>query len=594
MQVSKEYVEFVKSLLEKKSLIEEVFSIFGFLRFCPSFLRKKYREAIEFAHIRNTPEEIFSSGIVIPLIILVVGILAAVFVNSSFVLFLTLVFAGMAAFYILQYPFIKAQAFKMKATSEMMLAVIYIGVSMKVSPNLERAIYFAASNLRGPLAKDLAKVLWDVYVGRHYSLTESLDTLIEKWKHENEEFVEAMTIIKNASASMPERITVAVDEAISLMLEESERVMEKQVRRMKSPLIVLNAFGILMPILAMMFMPLVSVFVPEMFDFPIVAVTYTILLPWGLYWFISTYLQRRPYTFHQPELSHGKFKKFDYLAIGIGTVIFLSFSVLLLPKILYGEEKLLPSIIYVFGIGLSIASYLLVSSYFKLQFRNKIVQIEKEIGEFVFMLSMALTGGGPVEQRIESLKEKAKSLSIRELLDALIYNIRVFGMSLRRALLDSQSGIIVKYPSRIISAVMKAIAEISTRGTYYLSQALLSISKYLKNMRKVEDVISEELSEITLNMRLQAWLLAPLTCGIVVALMAVITQILIQIEGLYEKLSTSISSASEIGATMFSQFINFGKLVGPWLFQLVVGIYMIEAVLILSYFVTKIEHGEEP
>ena len=109
-----------------------------------------------------------------------------------------------------------------------------------------------------------------------------------------------------------------------------------------------------------------------------------------------------------------------------------------------------------------------------------------------------------------------------------------------------------------------------------------------------EDVISEELSEITLNMRLQAWLLAPLTCGIVVALMAVITQILIQIEGLYEKLSTSISSASEIGATVFSQFINFGKLVGPWLFQMVVGIYMIEVVLILSYFVTKIEHGEEP
>jgi len=95
-------------------------------------------------------------------------------------------------------------------------------------------------------------------------------------------------------------------------------------------------------------------------------------------------------------------------------------------------------------------------------------------------------------------------------------------------------------------------------------------------------------------MKLQAWLLAPVTASIVVALMAVTVEIMMMIQGLYEKLQTSVSSiGGNVGVSAFQQLVNFQKLVGPWLFQLTMGIYLIEVVFILSYFVAKIEHGGE-
>ncbi|MCD6402854.1 MAG: hypothetical protein J7K98_00820 [Candidatus Aenigmarchaeota archaeon] len=590
---SQEYLDFLRSLVEKKSSIEKVFSAFGFLKFCPKSLKEKYQEAIEFAHIKNTPEEIFSSSLVIPTLIFIMSFTIAAFVNSFFILFLGIVFSGMTFFHIYQYPFIKAKTFKMEASSEMMLAVIYIGVSMKLTPNLERAIYFAAKSLKGPLAKDLAKVLWDVYTQRYTSLSQSLNAFIEKWKHENEEFTEAMTIIKNAFSERMESVSAAVDEAVNLMLEESKAKMEKNVREMKSPLVVLNALGILLPILGMMFLPVISIFVPEIFDFPMTVTLYDIVLPWFIFWFISTYLSKRPYTFHQPEIPKERFWKQELIGKAVGIAIIILTLAFTISPITHSETKFLPSVFLILGLGVGIAVYFLLPSFLKMKFRNKIVKIENEIGEFVFILAMSLRRGKPVEETVEELKEKVKTLTSKELVEQLSYNIKVLGMPLSRALLDVNSGIVAKFPSRIINAIMTAIAEIAGKGMFYLSQALMGISTYLKNMRKVEETISDELSEVTMNMKLQAWLLAPVTAGIVVALMAVTIQILSGMQGLYEKLQGSTGEMKGLGMQIMTQFIDFQKLVGPWAFQLTLGIYLIETVVLLSYFTSLIEHGGE-
>ncbi|HDJ96569.1 MAG TPA: hypothetical protein ENG45_00670 [Candidatus Aenigmarchaeota archaeon] len=585
------YKDYVKVLVEKKSLMEKIFSTFGVINFCPSFLREKYRDAIEFAHIKNTPEEIFSSAIVLTTLFLLFGLfLSAVFGFPSFLLFTTFFTSFLIFYYVYNYPFIQATSFKMKASSEMMLAIVYMGASMKVTPNLERAIFFAATNLKGPLSKDLASVLWDVYTGKEISLTKSLDNLIEKWKYDNEEFAESLTIIKNAFVGKAS-VKRDVDEAVDVMISESERKMERIVRRMKSPLTLMNAFGFILPILGMMFIPIVSIFIPEVFNFPLIAFTYTIILPFFIFWFISTYLSKRPYTFHQPEVPKERFKLYDNLAL-ISFIIFLIITLTLtFPKMIKGS--LLHSTLFILGLGISISSYFLISSFFKLPFRNKIVKIERELGEFVFMLGMVLSSGGAVEENLEKIRSRVKSLAIRELVDRLVFNIKPFGISLRRALLDVKIGIVSNFPSRIIRAVMKMIVEVSTKGPVYLSEALLDISKYLKKMRRVEDVISDEFSEICVNMRLQAWLLAPITSAVVVALMAIMTGMLIEMKGLYEKFSSTVSSMGGVSTLLFSQFINFGKIVGPWLLQLVIGIYVIEVALILSYFVSRIDYGDD-
>jgi len=85
-------------------------------------------------------------------------------------------------------------------------------------------------------------------------------------------------------------------------------------------------------------------------------------------------------------------------------------------------------------------------------------------------------------------------------------------------------------------------------------------------------------------MKLQAWLLVPVTAGIVVALMAVTIQILSGMQGLYEKLQNTSGGLNNLGMQVMTKFIDFQKLVGPWVFQITLGVYLIETVMMLSIF----------
>ena len=596
LRVSNEFVEYLNSIISKRTFVENLFSFFGVLNYCPDQLKKEYESAIAFAHLHNTPEEIFSSAVLLSAIVFLISIgFYMVLGFNTFIIFVGILLSGFTFYYIYQYPFMAATAFRLEATSEMMLAVIYMGISIKATPNLEKAIFFAASNLTGPLAKDLAKVLWDVYTGRHVSVLESLDEFIEKWKHENEEFTEAVLILKNAFSQQSLGIDRAVDEAINVMLEETKSRMEKNVREMKSPLVVMNAFGILLPILGMMFIPIVSMFVPELFDLPITIFTYNFLLPWFVFWYASTYLERRPYTFHQPEIPEEKSRKYSTASLIILFASILLSVVAFLPGILNEKSAFINSILFLTGVSLGIASFFFVRSYFLLDFRNKIVEMEREIGEFIFMLGLNLSKGVPIEEGLENLREKLKLLIIKELVDKILYNIKALGMNFKSALFHPEYGAMKEFPSRILSAIMKVFAEISTRGSIYLSQSLISISKYLKNMRKVEDKLMDEMSEIAMNLKLQAWLLAPIASAIVVALIAVLSNILQSVSGIYGKLmgEASVGQAGSTLSVLKAMVEGIGKIAPPWVFQMVIGFYTIEIVFVLSYFISRIEFGHE-
>jgi hypothetical protein len=598
MKMETTYLREIKESLEKRNFVEKFIVAFGILNFCPKSLRKRYQDAIEFAHINITPEQVFSTALLIPLLLIVVGFPLMLYLKlSTFSYIILLILAGSSFYYFYNYPLLKAKSFRMEATSEMMLAVIYIGVSMKTMPNLEKAIHFAATNLTGALGVDLKGILWDVYSGKYSSFDDALDEFLGKWKYENEEFVEAITIIKNAFSQAPGTVSKAVDEAVELMLSESKRKMEKSVMEMKTPLVVLNAFGILLPVLGMMFLPLTAAFIPEIFDLSMVVFIYNIMLPFFVFWFISEFLQKRPYTFHQPEFPKERFFKYDLigLVVLISTLL-ISFFVGLFPIIIGREEKLLHSIFFVCGIGMSIAAYSFTISFFKLDFRNKVVNMERELGEFLFILGITLSKGMPIEDALEKSKKRVKVFAIREMVERITYNIKIFGMTFKNAVFDKSYGVVAIFPSKIIKAMMKAVVEVSQKGTFYLSQALVGISRYLRGMKRIEDFVTEQLSDIAMNMRLQAWLLVPLTCAIVVALMAIMAEMLLSIQGLYENLISTVSqmgTVGSIGEGALQSIFNFQKVVDPWIFQLILGIYMIEVVFILAYFDSKIEYGGE-
>ena len=57
------------------------------------------------------------------------------------------------------------------------MTVLYMVVSLRLTPNLENAVSFAAENLRGPIGRDLKRMMWDLSTGRYLNAEELLDEL---------------------------------------------------------------------------------------------------------------------------------------------------------------------------------------------------------------------------------------------------------------------------------------------------------------------------------------------------------------------------------------------------------------------------------
>lgn len=607
---SREYTEFLKEeqLFKKLTWYERSCSIAEkILPFQPwKSLADEYEKAADFAHLKLTAKGAFSftllataSVFLLPSILLIA---LGSFSLSS--LLLPLIFSTLMFFYLYTYPTRHATIFRIKASAEMLLATIYITIAMRISPNIEGAIKFAATNLNGPLAYDLRKLMWDVYTRKYDSTSSALDSFVAKWKKDNEEFTQALILIKGAVFESRQKLEATLDEAVQILLDGTKERMKHYAQDMRTPVTVLNAMGILLPIIGLVFFPIMSLFLPETIQPSMLVVGYNILLPLGVYWLLEIYLEKRPYTFHQPDISrHPKFSQqktfgassFVALIVGISLVSFGTFFLFTIQE-RFSAELLYYSIFVTWGIAAGIIIYSIFSVYSKLKLRDEIAQIENEFAEAMFHLGNQLTRGIPLENAIRNTVPKIRELKISKFLEIVLYNIETLGMTFEQSLFDPVNGAIKSYPSKTIEAIMKALVEISRKGMSYVATSLISVSTYLKNMHTVEEDLKEMLSETTSTMSIQALLLAPLTAGIVVGLTALITQILISLKTAIENIFGGLETFGPLGSagtSLIGSIINVEAIIPIHYFQIIVGVYMLEVVGTIAVAMSVINNGDE-
>jgi len=601
--------------MKKRIEIEEDYNFYEYLCYVTEemfkispwkSLNKEYKKAIIFSHLKITPEGAFSLTILATALTIVIPTLLMItfnFLHGGLLLFIG-IFAAIVFYYLYTYPMHYATVFRIKASSEMTLCILYMVTSMKISPNLERAIEFATRNLRGPLALDLKKLLWEIYAGK-YTTEQGLDVLMEKWERENEEFTEALYLIKNSPFVAHKKQEDILDEAIWVILAGTKDRMKGFARKLRTPVLIINTMGILLPLLGVVFFPLMAMFLPELIQPYALGIGYTVILPFIVYALMKKYLEERPYSFHQPDLSqHPKFKKEKPINKELITTIVICFLfslmgiMLLLPiKLFFSAEQLYLSLIVTWGIAAGIIYYCITTVRNKLELREEIIKIESEFGEALYQLGSRSTMGIPLENVLKEIVPKIKHLKISKFFKNIIYNIENFGMTLERAVFDKKTGAINYYPSVMIDALMRAIIGIQKRGGFrILSKITISISTYLKNIKSVEEDLNDMLGEVTASLHIQSILLAPLTAGIVVALAAIIMEMLIMFGGVSDPLYNSMEGygvAGAAGGGLLTAFINLDEMIPIHIFQIIVGIYMIEIVVLMTIFLSLIENGDE-
>lgn len=614
-----------KSLYEKASKISE--------KIIPLDPDKKARqrmeEAIEFAHINVTPRGVVSVTAVSGVILFLVGALMLIYgVLPLAAGFIYLCISLGLVYYIYTYPFRLKKIYELRVGSEIVMMILHMVIYMRNYPNLEGAVRFSASNITGPLALDLKKLMWDVHIGTYESMEQGLLAFSQKWKSTFRPFSDSVNAIVYSLYSSGKRRTELLDESVDIILESLNERSTTYVTQLKSPITLVNALGILLPIMVLTMLPIITLFLGNDIPSSVIFGGYDLLLPMVLMFIIKNILDQRVVTLPEPDLSlHPNLppnNKFSFKGVNIDCII--PALLILLPFIYFAfvnwnyltvtstedmKSKFSPqevlnmtanggassvidtglymSYIVTFGLFMSIAVYFLLNSFQRLKFRREILEMEDEFREVLFGLGQEIDRGIPIEVALTKITPTLRGQYAVKLIEKIMDNINYKSMTFERAIFDEEEGAIRYFPSKLIHSVMKAVTDASKKGTKISSEVMISISKYLSDIHRTQETIMDRFSEILSGMKMQAQILLPLIC----AIMSVITYMMIQMMNTLhvalEGLQRNGALTGYTGLLLMFQKVN----IAPAEFQLSIGIYAIETIIILSWFMNGIIRGTD-
>ena len=604
----------------------------------------KIKKYLDIAHLDLEPWQPITLSVMAFLSMLFIGILislAVLLITGVFPVlffFLVIIFSVFVFYFVNGYPARLANSWRLKASSQMVPAILYIVVYMRHTPNLERAVAFASEHLEYPLALDFKKVFYNVQVGKFSSIKESLDNYLETWRDYSIEFIESFHLIEGSLFEPDNSRRIAMlEKSLTVVLEGVYERMLKFTHEVKSPLTNVYMLGVVLPTLGLALLPLATAMLGGLLTWVHVFILFNLIIPFLVFYLTdkvlflrpgghgdSSLLERNPlYPRYKSKAPY--FKAFilvlPLLIIGLLPFIFqftpipealglqkdYTFSQLGLGFFgddnVFGFTKDSSGVSGPLGVGALLLSMFIplgIALFFALSFkertaelmveRKKTNQLEEEFNNSLFQLGNRIGNGVPPEIAFGKIAESSKGLMTEDFFNRVNYNIRQMGMSVEKALFDPTRGAVVYYPSDLIATSMKILIESSKKGLQIAALSLMSISEYVKNIKKITLRLKDMLAEVISDMKSNMSFLAPLLSGVVVGLAAMITAILtrLHLKELSGQGTESLGNLSNI-----VNIFDVTKMIPPYFLQIIIGIYLIEIIFILTRVLVTIDSGED-
>lgn len=611
---------------------------------------EKIKRDIEIAHMNIEPWQAITLSVIVFVVVFFMGLLSSLgylFIGgegTSFpVLFFFLItsFSMFLFYYFNSYPSRFAGKWRLKASSQMVPAILYVVVYMRHTANLEKAIAFASEHLQYPLALDFKKIFYNVEMGKFPTIKESLDNYLEGWREYSTEFIESFHLIES-SLYEPDRVRriTTLEKAIQVVLDGVYDKMLKFTHDVKAPLTNVYMLAIMLPILGIALIPLASAMVQGMIKWSHVFILYTMIIPFLAFFMLDKILALRPgghgeISYLEKNPLYPQYKSngpYFYAFLICLPFILLSLLPLIfqytpIPDILglqkdysfadlglefegaaqimlfdfkpvengfagpFGAVALFLSLFFPLGIALFFSIAYKDKTENIIIERNKTDQLEREFNNSLFQLGNRLGDGTPPELVFGKVAESSKGLVTGEFFKRVNYNIQQMGMSVEKAIFDSRRGVILFYPSDLIATSMKVLVESSKKGLKIAAVSLMSISEYVKNIQKITERLKDILAEIVSEMKSNMTFLAPLLSGIVIGLALMITTILNVLETFIDSAGVDVSLSSQI--TNILSMFNVIDMIPPYYLQIAIGLYLIEVIFILTGTLVTIDSGED-
>jgi hypothetical protein len=646
---SSSYTKFKGEISSEHSKYEKwAHSLGNFIKIKPSAKDElKIKKHLDAAHLDVLPWQALGLAVMGFISIFFIGIfisIAVILIKGTFVAFPVLFFMLMVIlsvflFYFLSaYPERLANKWRLKASSQMVPAILYVVVYMRHTPNLEKAIAFAAKHLEGPLASDLKKVFYNVEIGKFSTIKESLDNYLDDWRGYSNEFIEAFHLIESSlfEPDNARRISI-LEKSIQVVLDGVYEKMLKFSHGVRAPLTNVYMLGVVLPTLGLALLPLASAMIGDMLNYTHVFIFFNLIIPFLVFYLTDKVLMLRPGGYGESNFMEKNplYKKYrsnkpytkafliclpffilallplifqfsgipeaiglqtDYsfkqLGVGFfGDEMFFGFNVgsggVSGP---FGMGSLFLSLLFPIGLGLFFSIAYKEKTKDLIKERKKTKELEKEFNNSLFQLGNRLGNGVPPELVFAQVAESNKGLKTGDFFSKVNYNIRQMGMDVEKAIFNKNQGALKQYPSPLIATSMRVLIESAKKGLKIAAVSLMSISEYIKNIGKINERLKDLLAEVSSDMKSNMTFLAPLLSGIVVGLAAMITSILGKLQ------LSSLTGGDVSGLGSLENMLNIfdvTSMIPPYFLQISVGIYLVQIIFILTSTLVSVESGPD-
>ncbi len=562
------------------------------------YKQKEFYKAVDFLGMDITLEEVMKFSGVLAMIFMILLVIFAI--PLYFILSITVIEVGMYLVpgilltplivfaFTASYPEILADRVRTKSLGRTPESVNYLVMSMRLSPSLSKAVAFASESSDEPIASGLKKVLWDIYMRKYDTIEESFLAFAMEWGDINEDYKRALYTIKSSTLERSEEGRARVlDKASEIILDGTKRRIESFASSLHGPTTVLFALGILLPMIIGAMLPLMALQIPQggtfetevqstgsqpnlgyalgivlLMDvfFPVVAVIYAYHI-----------LGKRPGTATPPDVKSKLSSRQGRTIATMSVFLFAGFGIFGLPFLrgyLGDLGSTLGPVPIILGFGFGMGYYFRATSKYQKKRRDEIKKMEEEFPDALFKLGSRIAEGEPLETALMKVGESTKGSKIAELFERISYTIQVTRTTPREAMFGKDFGVLNDLPSRTIKASMEAVLESVGKDASTAGGIIINISNYLRDIKKVDHDIRTSLSQSLEMMKSTGILFAPLVMGITASLYVLLSKEFAAIPGSTAMLSNDV-------------------------FFLIIGIYLVLMVMITTYFVVGIEHGED-
>jgi Flp pilus assembly protein TadB len=651
---SKNYQEFKHSMTPSFSRYERWCKALGGLFTMKAAEKdsKKIQKNIDIAHLNVSVSEVIVLSVVVFLLVFLGGILLITSVwlltgfFSAMLTFFFIIFSIFLFYFTYQIPERLAVQWRLKASSQMVPAILYIVIYMKHTSNFEKAVAFAADHLSPPLGLDFRKIFWDVEIGRFSSIKDSVDYYLESWRDYSLEFIEAFHLIESSLYEVSEERRVQIlEKSLQVILDGVYDKMLKYTHEVKTPLTNIYMLGIVLPTLALAILPLASSMLQGAIKWWHVMLIFNILIPFLVIYLTWSVVMKRPGGYGESSLLelnplYSEYKSRKHYAFAILLVLPL-FLLGILPvlwaytplplwidmqrdyswsqiglgflgdggifgiitdefgNVIAGPFGVLSLVLSLF-VPLSIAFMFVIAYKSKtkelLKSRDKYKEVESEFTSSLFQLGNRIGDGSPAEIAFAKVADSTKGTATEGFFKTVNQNIQQLGMSLNEALFNPKRGACVFFPSELIVMSMKVLIESVKKGLRVAAKSLMSISEYVKNIRKIDDRLNDLLADIIADMKSNMTFLAPLLGGIIIGLAGMITTILASLKAMFDTGLAggdfeAIAGAGGLGNIL--DIFDVTQMIPTYFLQLVIGIYLVQIVFILSATLVAVKSGQD-